>query len=252
MTIDDVIHSITTLSTRKDPGPMGIPAAFLQSNSETLAQPITAAINIILQGGSIPLSWKNSFLAPIPKKGQRTAISNYRGIALQSIMLKIIDRHVTHLIIERMDDIIPHQQHGFRKGKSTTTNLLTFSNFVDTQLAAGLQVDAIYVDFSKAFDTVSHRSIAKKLASLNAAFALLDHDVAGDPSAVYFEIFPEAAFVTGSSVPQGSHCGPILFAIYTSDLQLTNGKKFLQYADDLKIYRSIVAHRYHLTPTLSS
>lgn len=139
---------INDLSIRKDPGPMGISAAFLQFNIETVAPILVQCINTIFLTGRIPT-----------KKGAITDIENYRGIAIQSCIPKLLDRIITRILYETLESIIDPNQHGFMRGKSTQTNLAEISQFIHNESRSS-QIDVIYFDFSKAFDQIRHDLLA--------------------------------------------------------------------------------------------
>lgn len=115
-------------------------------------------------------------------------------------------------------------QHDFVKNRSTTSNLLSFTNDVSTALESKQQVDAIYLDFSKAFDRVPH----------DLAVAKCDRS-----AFVNFNGTRSRDFAMTSGVPQGSVLGPLVFVLFVNDLcfRLKSGK--VLFADDLKIYRTI-------------
>ena len=106
--------------------------------------------------------WCESFLIPIHKKGPKHQIENYRGIAKLSAIPKIFEKIVKDKILIC---IFPHQ-HGFLAGKSTITNLVSFTKYVLDSIEAGYQVDVIYTDFSKAFNKVDHNILIGKLSNL--------------------------------------------------------------------------------------
>lgn len=124
-----VTKMIGELKVSKDPGPMNIPAAFLQYNVEILS-PIIQNANTIVLASRIPEEWKKSLITPIPKKSSSIDVQNYRGIAMQSCIPKILDKFITKLLYDHSGDTISANQHGFRKGKSTTTNLLKITQLL--------------------------------------------------------------------------------------------------------------------------
>lgn len=101
---------------------MTITAEFLQRNIDILAPVINNSINTILRTGCIAELWKTCFIIPIPKKGSSVDISNYRGIALQSVIPKILDKVITRFL--DLGSHISNNQHGFVKESGTITNLL--------------------------------------------------------------------------------------------------------------------------------
>lgn len=150
------------LDPKKDPGPMQITVAFIKHNVEKLLPIIHNIMNRTLEHGIIPAEWKKSFIIPIPKKGSKTDVKNYRGIAIQSVFPKIFDKLITSKIYHHLHSVIPFQQHGFMKNRSTTSNLLEITQFIHQNIARKNQVDVIYFDFSKAFDVLDHFKSAIK------------------------------------------------------------------------------------------
>jgi hypothetical protein len=115
--------------------------------------------------GYVPDDWKTAKIIPIFKKGDKANPANYRPISLTSQIGKFLERLILPQIQRHLEsqNIIKDNQHGFRRGKSCTTNLLHLSNFVTKNLDAGNGIDITYVDFSKAFDKVPHRRLLAKL-----------------------------------------------------------------------------------------
>ena len=110
--------------------------------------------------------WKHAFVVPIFKAGDRQDIANYRPISILSTLAKVMDCIVSRRIMEFLGPKIVAQQHGFFKGWSTVTNLLLFSNYVNTSFEGHTQVDTIFIDDSKAFDSVNHKRLCQKLYNI--------------------------------------------------------------------------------------
>lgn len=100
-------------------------------------------------------------------------ICNYRGIAIQNIFAKIFDKMLTSKLYEIYRNIIPNFQHGFMKGRSTTSNLVDISFFVIDGLADGCIVDAIYLVIEKAFDKLDHETLITKLSTLSTPYNVI-------------------------------------------------------------------------------
>lgn len=122
--IDEIRKSLMEISSKKDPGPMEISARMLQYCIDTTAPLLFDIINSVVQTGFVPESWLNSFVTPIPKAGDISDISNYRGIAQQSVIPKLLDKLLTAKLRLHWDQYLPEQQHGFRKHRGTVSNLL--------------------------------------------------------------------------------------------------------------------------------
>lgn len=180
------------------------------------------------------------------KKGSLTNIENYRNIAMQSCIPKIFDRLITDKIYFHVSKIIPRQPHGFMKNRSTTSNLMEKTQFLHQQMNNKSNIDIIYFDFSKAFDQVDHYLLAIKLSKISMPYLLFLTIMNFITNRSYIlkceGITYNFEFTTKSSVPQGSHCGPLLFLIMCKNIVecIHNlDVKFLQYADDTKFFKVV-------------
>jgi len=142
-------------------------------------------------------------------------------------------------------NLIP-QQHGFCSGRSTISCSVSFSSFIHDCLSNGAQVDIIFTDFSKAFDTVPHNLLINELDRIGI----------GDPLLSLFRSFlsnrKQFVKLNGvssdlsdviSGVPQGSHLSPLLFCLYVNSIfSFLKKANFLLYADNIKILLKIETH----------
>lgn len=238
ISIDTVSKLIKQLNSKKDPGPMKISADFLKFNSEALAPIITNALNTMILTGNIPDDWKECFLIPIPKKGSPINIENYRGIAIQSCLPKLLDQIITNILYEYLGDTISRNQHGFMRGRSTTTNLLEITQLIHENQKHS-QIDVVYFDYSKAFDQIRYDILAVKLSQTGMPFMLyrlIMNFVINRKYIIKIDgVETNKSIVPKSSVPQGSHFGPILFILFINGI----GVGELCYADDTKIFKII-------------
>lgn len=240
---DEMKKQIESLNNRKNPGPMNIHPRLLKESGEMNALSLTNIINAIIDTAIIPKAWKKSILIPIPKPGNRERIENYRDIAIQSILPKILDKIITTKLYETLSIILDQNQHGFCKGKGTITNLAEYMHDILKSRNKNITIDAIYFDFSKAFDSIDHRIMAKELAKLSCPYIffklimnfILNRkytlNVDGNDTGIYF--------APRTGVPQGSHCGPLLFILYINSLKNILNINYKLYADDIKIYNDI-------------
>ena len=108
----------------------------------------------------------NSDTIPIFKKGTKTAIGNYRPVSLTCISCKIMESLVKDDIMSHLarNKLVITSQHGFMKGKSTTTSLLEFLDKVSAATDKGISTDVIYLDFDKSFDKVPTERLLKKVS----------------------------------------------------------------------------------------
>lgn len=169
-------------------------------------------------------------------------IKNYRPVSKASIIAKIFDSLISDQITARFGHLIPMEQHGFVKKRSTVTNLIGHTEGLQKSVGSKGQKDAIYFDFSSAFDKVPHNRLLAKLYSLGISGRMLDwlHSfLTGRTQQIKLnDVLSPKAPVT-SSVIQGSHIGPVLFSLYISDLPDILDVDYLLYADDIKIFLEI-------------
>ena len=118
-----------------------------------------------LDQGKIPKAWKQAYISPIFKKGDRHKPSNYRSVSLTSVCCKILEHIVHSHVIGHLNNnhLLSDVQHGFRKKRSCESQLILTIQDLANALNDGEQIDAILLDFSKAFDKVAHQRLLQKL-----------------------------------------------------------------------------------------
>ena len=160
-----VLKRILELDVDKACGPDEMHPRLLKELADEILTPLAMIFRKSLLYGDLPLDWKHANVSPLFKKGAKNIASNYRPISLTSIICKIMETIVKEKIMSHLIDnnLITRHQYGFIPGRSTTTQLLNYLNDCIETLAEGNVTDTIYFDFSKAFDTVPHQRLLKKL-----------------------------------------------------------------------------------------
>ncbi|CAH2094962.1 unnamed protein product [Euphydryas editha] len=137
---EEILANIKKLDIYKGAGPDGVPPIFIKRCGSALALPLYLIFNRSLQVGKFPSIWKKARVVPIHKKGDECNISNYRPISILSGVSKLFESLVCPLITRHIEANLIDAQHGFRKGRSTETNLLSFTSRLSREMDAGLQI----------------------------------------------------------------------------------------------------------------
>lgn len=242
-----VLKLIANVDATKGAGTDKIPPTFFINCANSLAVPIALIFNRCLRDGYFPKIWKQAHIVPVHKKGQKAFIENYRPISILNVLSKLLERVVHNHIYPIIAPLLPTEQHGFMKGRSTTTNLGVFIDSVIRGMDGGSQVDVVYTDFEKAFDRVDHMILLQKLYELGIRGNLLrwmESYLRNRSQAVVVGGFCSDFREICSGVPQGSILGPFLYTSYLYDIgRCFQHAKYLMYADDTKIYMQIKSQR---------
>lgn len=247
---EQISFQLKKINTNKSGGPDNIPAIFIKSCLDTLVEPLYLIFNKSLNEGIFPDKWKLANIVPIYKNGGKNLIENYRGISLLNIFGKVFEAIITDELFFLVKNKLNSFQHGFFRGRSTLTNLVPFVQTVVEAMEDGKQVDAVYTDFSKAFDKVHHGTLLVKLENFGIHGNLLrwiESYLANRSQMVKINNATSKTIAVTSGVPQGSHLGPLLFSIFISNIdQCFKNSEFLLYADDLKFFKIIESPAHQL------
>ena len=236
ITKEDISKKIDQLKSGKAPGLDSITVTILKRFKTSLLTPLQIIFQRSMETGEVPQDWRDANVSPIFKKGSKGDPGNYRPVSLTSIVCKLLESIIRDKITEHLDhnELIKPSQHGFVKHRSCQTNLLEFMEIVTEAIDQGDAVDLVYLDFSKAFDKVSHQKLILKLNSHGIGGYVLkwiEAWLSGRRQRVVIKGKFSGWTIVESGVPQGSVLGPLGFIVYINDVDgcatdITTMKKF--------------------------
>ena len=242
-TEDEVTHIVMNTKNNKACGPDGIYNEHLKTTLPVLVTPLTVLLNKCLIHGAVPDKWKKSTVIMLYKgKGNTTDPNAYRGIALENTLLKVL----TTLMCKRLNTIIeeklPDSQFGFRRGRSTTQAVQCLQSDIETATEnRGGKLHAIFVDYTKAFDTINRTIVMKKLENaLGPGHYLLPvtRDLLTNNWMEINDGIDKSNLIQQTvGVLQGDPLSPLLFILATADIVkvIPDNVNLLMYADDMAL-----------------
>jgi hypothetical protein len=244
ITSSDVCLALKALDVNKSSGPDHIAPLYLKLAAELISSPLTYLFNLSLSTNIIPRIWKSAFVVPLPKGGDPSLMDNYRPISKLCILSKVLENLVSNQLAQYLNchNILSINQSGFRKGHSTTTAVLKVMNDIVESLDNKQHCACVFIDLSKAFDTVDHIILLDRLRQVglseNVILWFINY-LQGRTQCVQVEGVRSDFLEIIKGVPQGSVLGPLLFSIYINclDFNIVNAK-FHFYADDTIVYCS--------------
>ena len=213
-----VADKIKALRTKKSTGPDNIPPKLLKLAGDAIAPSLVSLYRLSTKNRSVFTSWKVARLAPVFKKDDETDMGNYRPISLLSVPRKILESVVNDTLerhVHRDNNLVSDKQWANRSGYSTELLLIHLTELWRKAVDSGLAVAVAFVDFKKAFDSVSHDILVMKLErDFGISGPLLDWIKSYLKDRQQFTIVngvKSGMLSVSFGIPQGSVLGPNTF-----------------------------------------
>jgi len=239
---EEIAAEISSLKLGKSVGPFSVPVKVLKILQPYIAKPLEIIFNSSLATGIVPQSLKIAKVIPIFKKGSNTDLGNYRPISLLSVFDKILEKIVAKRMLNYIEkkNILYDKQFGFRSNYSTDYAILSIIDKIQQAIDKREFSCGIFLDMSKAFDTVNHQILIAKLNRYGFRGPISDWltDYLKDRKQFVSigETFSDQQTIL-LGVPQGSVLGPLLFLLYINDFHLcSNIFDFHLFADDASLF----------------
>ena len=245
VTENDVLKHLSFLRTKNSAGIDGISVKLLKKLSPALINPLTLIINQSLVTGIFPNKLKNSQGVVTFKKDDPTIMDNYRPISLLTAISKLFEKVVFSQLYEyfHKKNSFYDSQYGFLKNHSTEYAAIELTDKVLKDIDEKNISLAIFMDLSKAFDTLDHDILIKKLAHYGINGTPLEwftSYLTGRSQYVEIDDVSSNVLSLSTGVPQGSILGPLLFLIYMNDIPYcTKYFNCILYADDTTLSNTI-------------
>ena len=238
----DVASLITKLSNSKS---SYFSPKILKLVSYNLSPILSKLFNKCISDGYFPKELKIAKVIPLFKnKGSVSELSNYRPISMLPSFSKIFEKLLHKSIMDHLDshELINDSQYGFRKKRSTLHALINATENIYHALDLKLHTLGIFIDFSRAFDTIDHSILLKKLNHYGIKgdmLKLLNSYLSNRKQFVSYGGNESTLLNVSTGVPQGSVLGPLLFIIFINDItNISNIASFVLFADDLNLFVS--------------
>ena len=256
VTMQEVSNIIQSLKPKHSSGYDDISNKLIKELHPVILKPLTEVINRSLQEGTFPDDMKRSDTIPLYKTKEKYYTTNYRPISLLLTLSKILEKVVYKRTVKFLDknELIYNSQYGFREKHSCVDAVMELTTEILKSRENNLHTISVFLDLSKAFDTLDPKILIKKLEKYGLRGVVLNWfesylmnrqlrvkcEVAKENKTQYSNLYD-----VEYGAPQGSCLGPLLFLLFTNDLYLNiEHCSAILFADDTTLYKSHRNIRY--------
>lgn len=240
----EILKIICSLGSKKSPGFDQIKPDLVKLVANEILYPLKLIINMSLCDGIVPDALKIAKVVPIYKKDSPESFGNYRPVSVLPCFSKIFERIVHDRCCSFLDatNTLYQRQYGFRHKHSTYMAVLDFIKDTNVALDKNMYTASIFMDLSKAFDTIDHNILLQKLYHYGfrgVAYNWFSDYLTNRKQFVSYNNVTSSYENVKCGVPQGSILGPLLFILYMNDICTTSNKlSFILFADDTTVFHS--------------
>ena len=255
----EIYEALLKLDISKGPGIDNLDVKTIKSIAHIISPHLATIFNQCIEEGTYPQCFKIAKCIPVYKGSplDPSLPINFRPISILTAINKTLERILHSQLSEYLEDnnLLPNFQYGYRKHHNTSQAILDFTNYINKQTSNKQITIAIFMDLSKAFDTVDRLILQKKLTELGLnenSTSLINSYMSNrkfcmQNNMTYYNLI--------YGVPQGSILGPLLFIMYTYDMiNITKENKVIVYADDTTVLvsgKSLTEAKQHCNDILT-